>query len=385
MTKQVRQLDRVVIRFAGDSGDGMQLTGDRFTSETAQLGNDISTLPNFPAEIRAPAGTLPGVSSFQVHFADFDILTPGDAPNVLVAMNPAALKANIDDLPRGADIIVNTDEFTKRNLTKVGYESNPLEDGSLSSYVLHPVGLTSMTVAALASFDVSKKDAERANVELSLLAREAELKALRAQIDPHFIFNSLHSISALTATDPPAARRMCLLLADFLRETLRLGGNEQIPLSEELALADRFLAIEQVRLGPRLHVHREADPAAAACLVPPLLLQPLVENAVNHGIAQLVEGGTIRMAATCSGSTLTITLENPCDPDRPRTRGVGLGLELLRKRLTNQYGAADAVYAREQEGQFRVELRIPAFANASTFAEAAADKAARRPETEASA
>lgn len=129
MTKQVRQLERVVIRFAGDSGDGMQLTGDRFTSETAQLGNDISTLPNFPAEIRAPAGTLPGVSSFQVHFADTDILTPGDAPNVLVAMNPAALKANLADLPRGADIIVNTDEFTKRNLNKVGYPESPLEDG----------------------------------------------------------------------------------------------------------------------------------------------------------------------------------------------------------------------------------------------------------------
>ncbi|BCB80122.1 2-oxoacid:acceptor oxidoreductase subunit alpha [Phytohabitans flavus] len=162
MTKQVRQLDRVVIRFAGDSGDGMQLTGDRFTSETAQLGNDISTLPNFPAEIRAPAGTLPGVSSFQVHFADYDILTPGDAPNVLVAMNPAALKANLVDLPRGADIIVNTDEFTKRNLAKVGYAANPLEDGSLDGYAVHPVGLTSMTVGALAEHDVSKKDAERA-------------------------------------------------------------------------------------------------------------------------------------------------------------------------------------------------------------------------------
>jgi 2-oxoglutarate/2-oxoacid ferredoxin oxidoreductase subunit alpha len=162
VTKQVRQLDRVVIRFAGDSGDGMQLTGDRFTSETAQLGNDISTLPNFPAEIRAPAGTLPGVSSFQVHFADFDILTPGDAPNVLVAMNPAALKANLADLPRGADIIVNTDEFTTRNLTKVGYPSNPLEDGSLASWSVHPVALTSMTVRALESFDISKKDAERA-------------------------------------------------------------------------------------------------------------------------------------------------------------------------------------------------------------------------------
>jgi len=162
VTKQVRQLDRVVIRFAGDSGDGMQLTGDRFTSETAQLGNDISTLPNFPAEIRAPAGTLPGVSSFQVHFADFDILTPGDAPNVLVAMNPAALKANLDDLPRGATIIVNTDEFTKRNLTKVGYAENPLEDGSLDGYAVTPVALTSMTVKALEGQAISKKDAERA-------------------------------------------------------------------------------------------------------------------------------------------------------------------------------------------------------------------------------
>ena len=162
MTKQVRQLDRVVIRFAGDSGDGMQLTGDRFTSETAQLGNDISTLPNFPAEIRAPAGTLPGVSSFQVHFADFDILTPGDSPNVLVAMNPAALKANLGDLPRGASVIVNTDEFTKRNLTKVGYTANPLEDGSLEAYNVAPVALTSLTVRALESFQISKKDAERA-------------------------------------------------------------------------------------------------------------------------------------------------------------------------------------------------------------------------------
>ncbi len=162
MTKQVRQLDRVIIRFAGDSGDGMQLTGDRFTQETAAFGNDLSTLPNFPAEIRAPAGTLPGVSSFQLHFADHDILTPGDAPNVLVAMNPAALKANIADLPRGADVIVNTDEFTKRALAKVGYTDNPLDDGSLSEYRVHSLPLTSMTVKALEGFDISKKDAERA-------------------------------------------------------------------------------------------------------------------------------------------------------------------------------------------------------------------------------
>jgi 2-oxoglutarate ferredoxin oxidoreductase subunit alpha len=162
VAKQVQQLDRVIIRFAGDSGDGMQLAGDRFTQETAAFGNDLSTLPNFPAEIRAPAGTLPGVSSFQLHFADHDILTPGDAPDVLVAMNPAALKANLADVPRGADIIANTDEFTKRNLSRVGYETSPLEDGSLSNYNLHAVPITSMTVKALEEFDISRKDAERA-------------------------------------------------------------------------------------------------------------------------------------------------------------------------------------------------------------------------------
>jgi 2-oxoglutarate ferredoxin oxidoreductase subunit alpha len=162
VTKQVQQLDRVIIRFAGDSGDGMQLTGDRFTQETAIFGNDLSTLPNFPAEIRAPAGTLPGVSSFQVHLADHDILTPGDEPDVLVAMNPAALKANLSDLPRGADVIVNTDEFSRRNLTKVGYEANPIEDGTLNAYQVHALPLTSMTVKALEGYEITKKDAERA-------------------------------------------------------------------------------------------------------------------------------------------------------------------------------------------------------------------------------
>src|SRR4051812_24719627 len=162
MSKQVRQLDRVIIRFAGDSGDGMQLTGDRFTSETASFGNDLSTLPDFPAEIRAPAGTLPGVSAFQLHFADHDIMTPGDAPDVLVAMNPAALKANIGDLPKGADLIVNTDEFTKRALQKVAYAANPLEDGSLEEYHVHSVPLTTMTVEALADLGLSRKEAERA-------------------------------------------------------------------------------------------------------------------------------------------------------------------------------------------------------------------------------
>jgi len=162
VTKEVQQRERVIIRFAGDSGDGMQLTGDRFTSETAEFGNDISTLPDFPAEIRAPAGTLPGVSAFQLHFADHDVTTPGDAPDVLVAMNPAALKSQIADLPAGGDLIVNTDEFTPRNLSKVGYAANPLEDDSLSAYQVHSIPLTSLTVKALADFSISRKDAERA-------------------------------------------------------------------------------------------------------------------------------------------------------------------------------------------------------------------------------
>ena len=162
MSKQVKQLDRVIIRFAGDSGDGMQLTGDRFTQESAAFGNDLSTLPNFPAEIRAPQGTLPGVSSFQVHFADHDILTPGDAPDVLVAMNPAALRANLGDLKPGATIIVDTHDFTSRNLTKAGYQANPLEDDSLADYALHQVDLTGMTVEAVKEFGLSRKDAARA-------------------------------------------------------------------------------------------------------------------------------------------------------------------------------------------------------------------------------
>ncbi len=162
MSKQVQQLDRVIIRFAGDSGDGMQLTGDRFTQESAALGNDLSTFPNFPAEIRAPQGTLPGVSSFQVHFADHDILTAGDAPDVLVAMNPAALRANLADLPRGASIIVDIHDFTERNLVKAGYDANPLEDDSLAEYAVHPLDLTGMTVEAVKEFGLSRKDASRA-------------------------------------------------------------------------------------------------------------------------------------------------------------------------------------------------------------------------------
>ncbi len=157
-----QKLEKVVIRFAGDSGDGMQLTGDRFTSEAALFGNDLATQPNYPAEIRAPQGTLPGVSSFQIQIADYDILTAGDRPDVLVAMNPAALKANVSDLPRGGLIIANSDEFTKRNLAKVGYDANPLESDELSDYVVQAVPMTTLTLGAVEAIGATKKDGQRA-------------------------------------------------------------------------------------------------------------------------------------------------------------------------------------------------------------------------------
>ena len=161
-TEGRQKLEKVVIRFAGDSGDGMQLTGDRFTSEAALFGNDLATQPNYPAEIRAPQGTLPGVSSFQIQIADYDILTAGDRPDVLVAMNPAALKANIGDLPRGGLVIANSDEFTKRNLAKVGYEANPLENDDLCDYIVQAVPMTTLTLGAVEEIGASKKDGQRA-------------------------------------------------------------------------------------------------------------------------------------------------------------------------------------------------------------------------------
>jgi 2-oxoglutarate ferredoxin oxidoreductase subunit alpha len=158
---EIREVERIIIRFAGDSGDGMQLTGDRFTSASALFGNDLATLPEFPAEIRAPAGTLAGVSAFQIHISDHDITTPGDAPNVLVAMNPAALKADIDKLETGGTVIVNSDAFEDRNLGKAGYDANPLEDGSLDAYTVVTAPMTSLTKEACKDLGVKPRDAER--------------------------------------------------------------------------------------------------------------------------------------------------------------------------------------------------------------------------------
>jgi hypothetical protein len=218
--------------------------------------------------------------------------------------------------------------------------------------------LLAMAVSYLAAAFAVSREADRRGLELQVLAREAELRALRAQIDPHFLFNSLQSISALTTVDPAAARRMCLLLADFLRETLALGARSRIPLSSELTLARRFLAVEQVRFGDRLQVEIEAA-GAEGCEVPPLLLQPLVENAVTHGIAHVLEGGVVRIRAERRAASLVVTVDNPCDSDRPAGRGTGLGLRNVRQRLESAYGNDAFLRADETDGRFMVRVEVP--------------------------
>jgi len=201
--------------------------------------------------------------------------------------------------------------------------------------------------------------AEKRATEARALAREAELQALRIQLNPHFLFNSLHSISALTTLDGGRAREMCLRLADFLRSSLGFGGRELIPLREELALARSYLEVERVRFGERLRVEEIVFPECEECGIPPLLLQPLVENAVKHGVGGLLDGGVIRLAAARSEAQVSIVIENPFDPEVPPAGHVGLGLENVRRRLRIRYGQAASFDAGEKEGIYRVELRLP--------------------------
>jgi two-component system, LytTR family, sensor histidine kinase AlgZ len=205
----------------------------------------------------------------------------------------------------------------------------------------------------------ASQHAERSSLEAGLLAREAELKALRAQLDPHFLFNSLNSISSLTARDPAAARKMCLLLADFLRDTLRLGAAQRISLQEELNIVERYLSIEQVRLGARLNVLKDTSQEALSAKVPALILQPLAENAVLHGIAHLLEGGTVTIRAEREHSMLVVRVTNPCDPDRPRHKRAGFGLSLVRQRLQSQFGLAGQLDIEEKRGEFTAKVSLP--------------------------
>jgi two-component system sensor histidine kinase AlgZ len=211
---------------------------------------------------------------------------------------------------------------------------------------------------AFLAFETAR-EAEHRRLQLEVLAREAELRALRAQIDPHFLYNSLNSISALTGGDPAGARRMCLLLAEFLRNTLNLSALQRIPLADELALVDRFLAIEQVRFGSRLEVRRAIDDGAQRCLVPPLILQPLIENAVGHGVAGLLDGGVITLSVVLSGGRLSIAIENPRDADPSVRPSRGVGLDNVRRRLEATFGRAARLETRIDPSRFRVNIDLP--------------------------
>jgi two-component system sensor histidine kinase AlgZ len=211
----------------------------------------------------------------------------------------------------------------------------------------------------VAAFERSRQ-AERRALEMRVFAREAELKSLRAQLDPHFLFNSLNSVAALIGSDPQAARRMCFLMAGFFRKSLGLGREEAIALAEEISLAETFLAIEEVRFGERLRTRFEVAQDTLSLAVPPLVLQPLVENAVHHGVAHLVEGGEVKVQARRRDGLLELAVENPCDPDRPQSRGAGVGLSNVRSRIEALFGHRASVDVDAAPERFRVSILLPA-------------------------
>jgi hypothetical protein len=210
----------------------------------------------------------------------------------------------------------------------------------------------------LISYEAARQSETR-SLELDVLARDAQLTALRAQVNPHFLFNSLHSIASLIGSNQAGARRMCVLLADFLRDSVRFGGRDQITLGQEFSLVRQYLGIEQIRFGARLAVHEELAPDVQDALVPPLLLQPLVENAVKHGIAGLIEGGTVTVRAQGTGTDLVLTVENPYDVDRAAESGTRLGLLNVKRRLDTQFGPLASVRVADGGGRYTAEIRLP--------------------------
>jgi two-component system, LytTR family, sensor histidine kinase AlgZ len=223
--------------------------------------------------------------------------------------------------------------------------------------------LMSVTLHYVLLAEEASREAQARALKAQVLARDAELKALRAQVNPHFLFNCLHSVSALTTSDPGKAREMCILLADFLRTTLRLGGKETITLEEELALVRSYLAIEKVRFGARVQLEEDVANDAMPLPLPPLLLQPLVENAIRHGIANLPEGGVIRLSAKHKNNAVSILVENSFDPDSPSQLKTGLGLDNIRQRLNARYGDDANITIQTEGNSFLVKLRLPMHEN----------------------
>jgi len=230
-------------------------------------------------------------------------------------------------------------------------------------------GAIGLVVAVLAHYLVAafehSRHAERRALESQVHAREAELKSLRAQLDPHFLFNSLNSVAALIGSDVAAARRMCYLMSSFFRKSVSLGREEAIALSAEVDLVETFLSIEAVRFGERLRTHFEVADDVRNLSVPPLVLQPLVENAIHHGIAHLLEGGDVKIAALRRDGILQLSVENPCDPDRPASRGTGVGLNNVRARIDTLYGNRGSVEVAVQGTTFRVTVLMPAIQKAA--------------------
>jgi len=284
----------------------------------------------------------------------FPLESPGLLRTLSVLTFAAALSASLWLLAGGvwANLLARTAKFD--GAAELFRRSSPL-------LLAAAAALFFLSVAAgylLAAAEESQK-AQRLAFELKMLAKEAELRALKAQIDPHFLFNSLNSILALIGSEPEEARRMCLLLADFLRKSLKTAASESIPLAEELSLLECFLDIERIRFGTRLEVEYDVEEDSMSCPVPPLLLQPLMENAINHGIAHMIEGGRISVRAAKSASGLLIRVANPADPDRTRSGKRGIGLNNVHSRLAAVYGNNARLDTTEKEGMFSAEIRMP--------------------------
>jgi two-component system sensor histidine kinase AlgZ len=285
-------------------------------------------------------------------FYAFVCLTPWYVCRMLPLRSTSALKLGVNHI--GAAILASAIwvEFAKFIVYLLGAKS--IERPEMLHIVV--IGLLLYLLSVALHYMLLAVEQSR---ESEVQARDAELRALKAQINPHFLFNSLNSITALTATDPVRAREMCIRLSDFLRSTLGLGERESIPWREELQLARTYLEVEQVRFGKRLNVEMDVDDACSECLVPPLVLQPLIENAVKHGIASMVEGGTIKVEGRVNHGLLEVSVENGFDPESPAPRRSGLGLRNVRNRLSTRFGDLAHLTAHSQDNRFRAEMVVP--------------------------